>query len=211
MKLSILIPTTPDRDGFMDALFLQFEDQMKWVGGKQIPDWNGCVLSTAYFTYSGGLPYSCEIEVIDLLDEKTHSIGWKRNRLLEQSVGEYIAFIDSDDRIGERYFKHAIEGILQKVDVCGLTGIITEDGKNPKKFVHSLKYDSWFEKDNIYYRNNNHLNVIKRSIAIQMKFPEINMGEDHDYSKQLQRSGLIKTEYWDENEILYYYDYRSKK
>jgi hypothetical protein len=97
------------------------------------------------------------------------------------------------------------------VDACGLTGVITEDGKNPKVFVHSMKYDSWFEKDGVYCRNNNHLNVVKASIAKQMTFPETSMGEDHSYSKQLLESGLIKTEYWDEHEILYYYDYISKK
>lgn len=130
---------------------------------------------------------------------------------MNRSCGEYLAFVDSDDRIGPKYFEHAFTGIEQGVDACGLTGIITEDGQNPKKFVHSMRYDSWFEKDGVYYRNNNHLNVVKSSIAKQMHFPETNQGEDHDYSKQLLASGLIKTEYWDENEVIYHYDYRSKK
>jgi hypothetical protein len=43
-----------------------------------------------------------------------------------------------------------------------------------------------------------------------MRFPETNMGEDHDYSKQLLASRLIKTEYWNPEEVTYYYDYIKK-
>ena len=150
-------------------------------------------------------------EVLLDIDRGSKSIGAKRNSLLSKAAGEYLSFIDDDDIVGDNYFEHAFKGIEQGVDACGLTGIITEDGQNPKKFVHSMRYDSWYEKDGVYYRNNNHLNVVKSSIAKQMHFPETNQGEDHDYSKQLLASGLIKTEYWDENEVIYHYDYRSKK
>lgn len=202
MKLSILIPTTPDREPFMQKLFDQCVCQI------------GDDIDVKFSTTNKSVRHifkNKEVEILVYTDDYENSVGSKRNYLLNESEGEYITFIDSDDRIGPNYFKHAFEGIKLGVDACGLTGIITEDGLNPKKFVHSIKYDHWFENDNVYYRNNNHLNVVKRSIAIQMKFPEVNQGEDHSYSKQLQASGLIKTEYWDENEIIYYYDYVSKK
>jgi len=197
--LSILIPCTPDRLPFLQQLGRQFHDQL---GLTTKMDHSDNPLSRD--TYG-------DVEVIYFEDNYQHSIGHKRNILLQGAQGDYIAFIDSDDRIGPNYFKHAFKGIEQGVDACGLTGIITEDGQNPKKFIHSMRYDSWFEKDGVYYRNNNHLNVIRREIAQKMKFPETSQGEDHDYSKKLLASGLIKTEYWDENEILYYYDFRSKK
>lgn len=201
MKLSVLIPTTPDRDRFTDNLVNQFFQQLGHTD----------LIPTHEFGIYRYQWVDKGVDVVFFKDEYKYSIGHKRNELIKNAVGKNISFVDSDDRIGDNYFKHAFTGIEKGVDVCGLTGIITEDGKNPKKFVHSMKYDSWFEKDSVYYRNNNHLNVIKREIAIKMKFPEINNGEDHDYSKQLQKSGLIKTEYWDENEIIYYYDYRTKK
>jgi glycosyltransferase involved in cell wall biosynthesis len=197
-KLSILIPTTPNRLPFMIKLIRQFTRQL----GQPLSEVDGAEVSI--YTYK-------DVEVIIFEDNKEHSIGYKRNFLLDLAKGQYLAFIDSDDRIGANYFLHAFKGISMGVDACGLTGVITEDGKNPKVFVHSMKYDSWFEKDGVYCRNNNHLNVVKASIAKQMTFPETSMGEDHSYSKQLLESGLIKTEYWDEHEILYYYDYISKK
>lgn len=209
-KISILIPTTPDRTPFVVRLGEQFREQLgPPVRVSREGDPDGLYREI----YKNG-----EVEILYLSTARQsddnrveNSIGFKRNILLGLADGEYLDFIDSDDRIGPNYFKHAFEGIDRGVDVCGLTGIITEDGQNPKKFVHSMQYDSWFEKDGVYYRNNNHLNVIRSSIAKKMHFPETNMGEDHDYSKQLLRSGMIKTEYWEPETILYYYDYVSKK
>jgi len=203
--LSILIPTTYDREHFVDRLHIQFSEQLIYSGYETF----GHHLKRVY--YSTSIPNDRLVEVIEFKDDYEHSIGFKRNVLMNNAAGIYLAFIDSDDRIGPRYFEHAFEGILRGVDACGLTGIITEDGQNHKKFVHSMQYDSWFEKDGVYYRNNNHLNVVRSDIAKRMKFPETNQGEDHSYSKQLQASGLIKTEYWNPDEILYYYDYRSRK
>jgi glycosyltransferase involved in cell wall biosynthesis len=207
-KLSILIPTTPDRHEFMRNLFSQFifqRGEVKYIGTIPLTPNRERGHITRHEDGDG------VVEFITFEDDKKLSIGHKRNALLSAAQGEYLAFIDSDDRIGDNYFAHAFTGINQGVDACGLTGIITEDGQNPKKFVHSMRYDSWYEKDGIYYRNNNHLNVCRSSIAKQMRFPETSQGEDHDYSKQLLASGLIKTEYWDENEVIYMYDYRSKK
>ena len=52
------------------------------------------------------------------------------------------------------------------------------------------------QKDNTYYRPPNHLNPIKRSIAIQFLFPEQNYGEDAVWSKAIERSELLQTEEW---------------
>lgn len=206
--LSILIPTTPDRSDFVFSLFKQFDEQLHYLDDTNNLPLEGGYIRTSYWSFYSGLS---DVEVIIFEDDKRHSIGYKRNFLKSRAVGKYLAFVDSDDRIGEKYFSHAFNGIENDVDCCGLSGIITEDGKNHKKFIHSLEFDSWFEKDNVYYRNPNHLNVVKSSIAKQMTFPEVNQGEDHSYSKQLHASGLLKTEYWERDEIIYHYDYRSNK
>lgn len=179
-KLSILICHTPGREEFLSRL--------KRIIWPQID-------------------IGAEIIIHDGLGM---SIGQKRNELLQSASGEYVCFIDDDDRVVDNYVELLMEGINKGVDCCSLKGIITEDGKNPKEFIHSIRYDSWFEKDGIYYRNTNHLNAVKSSIAKQMKFPETNHGEDRSYSDQLLQSGLLKTEHWIE-QVIYYYEYRSKK
>lgn len=143
-------------------------------------------------------------------DRRGVTVGEKRNSLLGQASGEYIAFCDDDDIVSPNYVNLILEGIGKEVDCCSLTGEITFDGINPKKFIHSIEYNHYFEEDSIYYRPPNHLNTIKASIAKQFKFPMRSHGEDTDWSLQIASSGLLKTEHSIE-EILYYYDYRSKK
>lgn len=181
LKLSLLILTIPSRKHFFVRIKNILADQV--------------------------MPWFDEIEILTDGREGI-SIGEKRNTLVQRAKGEYLCFIDDDDRVSSHYVANLMIGIESGADVCSLKGTITENSRNPKTFIHSLRYDSWFEKDNIYYRNNNHLNCIKSSIAKQMKFPEANHGEDHDYSKQLLNSGLIKTEHWIEDTI-YFYEYVS--
>lgn len=190
MKFSILIPTTPDRDHFMVPLQREIRRQIE-----ELKLWG-------------------QVEIVVKVDNYEHSIGWKRNFLLNQADGDYLAFIDSDDRVSEHYLRGVFEGIEKGVDCCSLTGIITEDGKNPLLFEHSIKYAEYKtnpEGDPVRYeRFPNHLNCIKASIAKQFRFPEKNHGEDTDWAVQIHKSGLLKTEHYI-NEVIYFYDWRSKK
>jgi hypothetical protein len=135
-----------------------------------------------------------QIEILYFLDNREHTIGNKRNVLLKRSCGKYTCFADDDDDVSDNYIKTIYERLIKNPDCVSLTGIITVNSLNPKLFIHSIKYDSWFEKDNVYYRPPNHLNPIKRSIAVQFLFPEINNGEDADWSMRLARSELLKNE-----------------
>lgn len=135
-----------------------------------------------------------KVEVLYFLDDREHTVGFKRNALMDQAQGEYVNFLDDDDDVHNKYIKMIYRKLKHKPDCVSLVGIITFDGKNPRSFIHSIQYDSYFEKDNIYYRPPNHLNTIKRSIASQFRFPEINYGEDSDWAMQVLRSGLIQNE-----------------
>lgn len=192
--LSLLIPTTPDRADMTEALRHSLASQIRVIGVQDQVKIH--ILDTPKWDKNNPL--------------QDHCIGHKRNRLLQNSTGLYVAFIDSDDRVAQDYVELLLEGIDHGPDCCSLTGVITENGLTPKKFIHSDRYDSWFEKDGVYYRCVNHLNCIRRDIALQIGFPETMHGEDHDYSKKLKKSGLIKTEHWIE-ETIYYYDWREKK
>lgn len=179
--LSILIPTLPKRFEMFNSLKAELMKQSEGYD-VEILSWN----------------------------EETASIGAKRNYLLGWARGKYVAFFDDDDQPGPNYIKLIMEGIIHDVDCCSLTGEITFDGKNPRKFIHSLKYDSWFEKDGIYYRPPNHLNCIRATIAKQFHFPTTNHGEDKVWSMAIQKSGALKTEH-EINETIYHYKFISKK
>jgi glycosyltransferase involved in cell wall biosynthesis len=190
MRLNILIPTTPDRDTFMVPLMKELQSQVE-----RLKLWG-------------------QVGILINKDNFEHAIGWKRNELLKAADADYVAFVDSDDRVSTNYIGSVMEGIMKGADCCSLTGLITEDGANPLIFQHSIKYNAY--KTNPegmpvrYERYPNHLNCIKASIAKQFRFPEKNHGEDTDWATQIHQARALKTEHWIED-IIYYYDYRSKK
>lgn len=144
------------------------------------------------------------------IDFTDRTIGEKRNSLLQNAEGEYTVFIDDDDQICEDYIEIIISKLNTSPDCCSLIGEITFDSENPRTFIHSLDYNSYFEQDNIYYRPPNHLNVIRADIAKQFKFPENNFGEDTDWAMQICNSKLLRTEE-KVDKVIYYYKYRTKK
>lgn len=151
-----------------------------------------------------------QVEILFFKDNRKYSVGFKRNSLVAQSSGEYICFIDDDDDVHENYIAMIYEALYTKPDCVSLVGVMTVNGKNPEIFIHSIKYDSWCKRDGIYYRPPNHLNPVKKSIASQFKFPEINMGEDAAQSMAMARSGLLKVEATID-EPYYFYMYDDKK
>jgi len=196
IKLSLLICTLPNRKPFFDRLIDQIALQE---------------------TEETEVLYNGEVEKI---------IGAKRNEMLQAASGQYVASIDDDDRISDNYISLLMEGINKGVDCCSLKGVITEDGKNPFIFEHSIKYTQYRTNEKVvanldmegwnmphkirYERYPNHLNCIRSSIAKQFRFPEINHGEDTSWATQIFKSGLIKTEHYIP-EVIYFYEYRSKK
>lgn len=145
-----------------------------------------------------------DVEILIKKDNGEISIGKKRNILLEEATGDYVAFIDDDDLVAEDYVKKITEAIKSNPDCCGIQGIITFQGQDPRIFIHSLRHKEWFEQNNIYYRCPNHLNPVKRELALQVRFPEINFGEDKDYSTRL--FPLLKEEVFI-NGVVYNYLY----
>ena len=134
------------------------------------------------------------IEVLYFRDNRENSVGFKRNSLLAQSSGEYVCFVDDDDDVHDKYIALIYNKLRKKPDCVSLKGIMTHHGEHRKEFVHSLHYPTYFEQNNVYYRPPNHLNPIKRSIALQFKFPETFHGEDLCWTMALTASGLLKTE-----------------
>ena len=179
-RLSILIPTLPERAGFLRRLRSVLEPQMR------------------------GQP----VEL--LLDERPRPvpIGNKRNALLDRARGDYVAFVDDDDLVSTNYVQDVLAALRDNPDCAELRGIITTDGGNPKNFHHTIECKAWCEKNGVYLRMPNHLNAVQRALALQVRFPETNFGEDHDYSKRLLP--LLKT-MGAVSRVIYLYQSRTKK
>ena len=162
-----------------------------------------------------------EVEVISHIDDGKLSIGQKRNNLLNEAVGDYVSFIDDDDLVSDDYISKILTAVKTEPDCCSLRGEISHTINTVKMkrlrrrvqrvrtsqrvkhtFIHSLKYDHWFEKDGYYFRCPNHLNAIKRTIAKQIGFPHKDSGEDKSFS--LGVYPLLKTEV-EIKGVIYYY------
>jgi len=141
------------------------------------------------------------IEILVEIDGGQITIGEKRNLLLKKAAGDYIAFIDDDDMVAKDYVTRILEALKAKPDCCSLEGRLLRLNQT-FTFFHSIIYDSWFEKNGIYYRTPNHLNTVKRELALHVGFPEKNHGEDMSYSERLQPFLLSETFI---KGILYYY------
>lgn len=186
IKLSILIPTLENRKGSLGHLIDDLQEQIARLKAENV------------------------VQLIKFTDAGQKSIGEKRNYLVHYASGDYVAFIDDDDTVCPTYVQLLLAAIQDKPDCCSLNGVLTtNNGKQKKVFKHSIAYIGWYEKDSILYRFPNHLNTIKREIALQIPYPEISRGEDKKYSELMQESGLLKTEAII-NEPLYFYNYVRK-
>lgn len=124
------------------------------------------------------------------------TIGEKRNRLLTAARGDFVAFVDDDDAVADDYLARIVGAIRADptIDCVGIEGVMTRDGINPKRFVHTIKCGAWYEEDGVYFRCCNHWNPVRREHALRARFPLISWGEDQAYSYALRDLGVLKKE-----------------
>lgn len=184
--LSICVCTVPERATQLDYLLDVIEAQDRWL---------------KYFVDSR------EIEI--LIDDRGGvSIGEKRQALLERAKGHFVAFIDDDDGISFDYVYRILCAIKASpdTDCVNLIGMMTTNGEAPQRFEHSIEHKEWGEKDGVLVRGPNHLNAVRRELALQAGFPWRSHGEDREYSERLRP--LLKNEARVRGDSpLYYYWY----
>jgi len=147
-----------------------------------------------------------DVETLYFLENKEHSVGYKRNKLIERAKGKFIAFVDDDDDVSDDYAPLIRNAIKEHpdIDCIGIKGIITFRGKNPHIFIHSLQYKEYFTKEDTYFRPPYHLNPMKREIAFKYKFEDINYSEDIDWATRICRDHALQKEYFIDKVIYYY-------
>jgi glycosyltransferase involved in cell wall biosynthesis len=185
MQLSLLIPTLECRSGQLSRLVEGLELQVR---------------NTAR---------SSDVEILSYRDSGERSIGYKRNSLLDRAKGEFVAFIDDDDEVSERYVELACDALGRRpeVDCLGIRGVITFRGSHPCEFVHSLRYSDVFSRNHTYFRPPTHLNPIRRTIAVRFRFPDVSYSEDFDWALRMRDHRALQREEFIDS-VLYYYHSR---
>ncbi len=99
--------------------------------------------------------YAGKDERIEVIHQKNRGAAGARNRGLEQMRGEYICFVDSDDRVKENYVERLVDQLEIKdaqIAVCSFqnfyrAGLVEEfAGANPKSY-RAEEYLEWFLQD----------------------------------------------------------------
>ena len=108
VRLSILIPSVPRRREQLDKLLASLYPQS-----------------------------SAETEILVFLDDKKRSLGRKRNDMMAMAQGEYLAFVDDDDRVSQDYVQTLLEATKTGEDVINFDVEITTNGQDPRKVIYS--------------------------------------------------------------------------
>lgn len=149
-----------------------------------------------------------DVEVICIVDNKTRMLGIKRNDLVKVAQGDYITFVDDDDKLSPNYVSELLKAIDENngVDVINFIVNVSINGSGFKPCYYTVEHKHDFNNDNSYHRLPNHIMCIKRHLCVDTPYKPILYGEDSAFSKEL--APKIKTEF-NINQVLYEYHYSS--
>ena len=156
------------------------------------------------------------VEILWLGDNRTMSVGEKRNKLLQFSKGEYVCFVDDDDWVEDNYIDEILKGIAAKPDVVcfdvGFRNAELGGPELPARFSIHHAFNRNYKDRRL--RMPNHLMAVRREHALKVGFTEKSFGEDTDYGLRLRGNtkaeALLKTEYHC-GKILYHYRFDPHK
>jgi hypothetical protein len=183
--LTIMIPTTADRDEMFKTLMDEINRQLAVLH-----------LIDGYDAY---------IEVISLRDNKEISVGLKRQKLLEMANGTWVVGIDSDDFIDPHYIQEIVGALKYNPDTdhVGFLEKCTINGEKSMS-IFSIQHQLWDENKYGYdhIRCANPKSVIRRSIALQVGYEDCRFGEDRIFSEAV--TPLLKSEVFIDKPLYFY-------
>ncbi|NQX57902.1 glycosyltransferase family A protein [Paenibacillus qinlingensis] len=176
ITLSVLIPSVPERMDFLSRMIQELSQQTQ------------------------GMP----VEILVLMDNKKSTIGAKRNLLLEQAKGEYIVFVDDDDRLVPNYVSTLLTQIESTPDAdCIVFDVaVYFNGQFIKLCKYGKEYSNGQDQF-FYYRRPNHLMCYAKRIASNHKFKDISGGEDDEWGGRVSEDIVNQIRI---PAILYHYD-----
>lgn len=169
--LSILMATTPDRNGMFTNLYNEVMRQVTYC----------------HTTH----PSLGRIEV--LVDDSKRfldgglSIGGKRQALLDRATGSYVCYLDSDEEISPNYVEVLIRLCQHNADCCTFKNLTKTES-----FWIVVNMSIHFPNDQVnplmeVRRNCWHVCPIKTSFAKLYRFEDSNYGEDETWVNNVRK------------------------
>jgi glycosyltransferase involved in cell wall biosynthesis len=179
-KLTIMICSTSTRAGtFLPKMFAQLEEQTR---GRT------------------------DVELLSIVDNKSMTVGRKRNLLLSMATGEYVVFVDDDDILEKTYVEDIVAATASGADVLCFDLMRYVSGIQDRVVHYSKEFKVDSNEPRQYKRIPNHIMCFKRSLAASVRYAELTFGEDSDWAKRMLP--LIKSEH-QIGKVLYRYMYNS--
>ena len=185
VDVTFLIPTIPGRETSLARLTSSIHEKMSRIA----PD----------------IRYTIDIG----FDNREMSIGSKRQKMIQNSLGKYSAFVDDDDEITDAYIEDMREMIRGGYQVMRLRGQIQQ-----YTFTHSLEYSltSPMAIGEVFVRPPNHLNPMMTDIAKFVPYGNASQGEDLDWTIRMAKTGFLTRQYAsEESRIHYIYNMGSRR
>lgn len=146
------------------------------------------------------------VEILILTDNRRMMLGQKRNVMVDAAQGEYVVFVDDDDRLTDDYLAALLAATSDGADCITFLAAVTLDGGPMRLCRYSLDYLADANTADEYHRVPNHICAVRRDLALLSSFPNVVCGEDRGYSTVLRP--LLSTETHIDR-VLYHYDYNS--
>jgi len=140
-------------------------------------------------------------------DDGERTVGAKRNALVARARGDYICFVDDDDDVSPDYVQRILRAVRSNPDCVGISGLLLQEGRRPRKFVHSRVYEAYVD-GRPYLRPPNHLNPVRRDLVLPFRFAERDFGEDTDWAMRVSAARVLTREVV-VPEAIYYYRFRA--
>ncbi len=125
------------------------------------------------------------VTVEALWNNGERSIAEVRQDLVEHATSEFVSFVDDDDMVSDRYVELILPLLSLDIDYVGFQAEIMIDGA-PVPVLISLQYEGWMDSPRVFYRDINHLNPIRRTIALLADFRRGSGYEDRVWAQQLR-------------------------
>lgn len=154
-------------------------------------------------------PYDGWVRVTALYNNGERSLGEIRQALVVSSDATYVSFVDDDDSVPDYYVDEVMSVIHhprwldEPVDYVGWRMQCYVDGSPLKPTYHSLRYSSWSDDANGYYRDVSHLNPVRRELALRADFRRGDPPEDVAWADQMRPH--VRTEGYVGEPVMYHY------
>ena len=206
--LSVLIPTVVGREGDLEKLLSSIALKLPLPNKKVTIKHDGYDLLLIGYCHNPKDEDDHDVIILIIKDDKTMTIGEKRELLYKESWAAYSWQIDDDDDIADNSIELILEAIKKgRPDCVTFEEHIDIDGKIQRS-NHSLKYEDWADNHDgfDYVRTPFFKSVIRTEIARSVPIPHIRWGEDHQWARLLKPH--LKTEVHIDKQ-LYKYIHRS--